>query len=76
MAGVKEETYLDGVMGEANPILLGMSIFLIAFLVALGLVWLRMTTASKGGNDDHLYEMVDADEYEDYDYDNDGYDED
>ena len=58
----------------ANPILLGMSIFMIAILTILGLIWLRMTTASKGGNDDHLFEMVDADEYEDDDYDD--YDED
>jgi hypothetical protein len=75
VAGVKEDTYLDGVMGEANPILLGMSIFLIAILTILGLMWLRMATASKGGKgDDHLFEMVDADEYEDDDYDD--YDED
>jgi hypothetical protein len=77
VAGVNEDTYLDGVMGEANPILLGMSIFLIAILTILGLMWLRMATASKGGEgDDNFSEMIDSDDYEDEYEDDDDYDED
>ena len=78
----QEDGVFDGVMGNANPVLLGISIFMVVILVGLGLTWLRITTASTGGRDDHLYEMVDSDEfegdeYEDYDDDDDdGYDED
>ena len=73
----QEEGIFDGVMGTANPVLLGISIFMIAILTGLGLTWLRITTASTGGRDDHLYEMVESDEYEDDEYeDDDGYDED
>ncbi len=73
----KEDGFFEGVMGNANPFLLGISIFMVAILTALGLTWLRITTASKGGDDGHLFEMVDSDEYEDdEDDDDDDYDED
>ncbi|MGY8670850.1 MAG: hypothetical protein ACKVJ7_07360, partial [Candidatus Poseidoniales archaeon] len=85
VAGPKEDSLFEGVMGNANPILLGMSILMVILLTVLGLMWLRITTAGKGGDDGQLFEMVDADQfeddaYEDYedddDADDDGYDED
>ena len=85
VAGPKEDSLFEGVMGNANPILLGMSILMVILLTVLGLMWLRITTAGKGGDDGHLFEMVDADEFEDSEYeddeddadaDDDGYDED
>ena len=76
----QEDGFFDGAMGNANPVLLGISIFMVVILTGLGLTWLRITTASTGGRDDHLYDMVESDEYEDDEYedddDDDGYDED
>ena len=85
VAAPKEDSLFEGVMGNANPILLGMSILMVILLTVLGLMWLRITTAGKGGDDGQIFEMVDADQfeddaYEDYeddaDAEDDGYDED